>query len=161
MASGGDRRERLDHAFMPASGLALAGRALSHVRDWMRVPPELRRVHDVIFSQALISKPYTLVWLGQAHYHYRLTRPHQYETFNLPVPPGLDSQEKDAASEAAIAFLSKLDEEGRRQFEARFGIDASLLPDRGGVRKAVAIAHERRGVFVRRANGTYEVVAPL
>lgn|GEM_PF-3894842 len=148
-------------AFMPAGGLALAGRALAHVRDWMRVPPELRRVHDVIFSQALISKPYTLVWMAQAHYHYRMTRAHQYESFGVPVPPDLGTAEKDEAAETAIRLLSRLDEAGRRELESRFGIDAGKLPDRDGVRDAVANAHQRRGVFVRRDTGKFEVVAPL
>jgi hypothetical protein len=147
--------------FMPASGMALAGRALEHVEFWRRIPPDLRLVHDVIFSQALISKPLSLVWMGQGRYHYRLTRPDQYKRHDLMVPPGLKAEEKDSGNETAIRILSGLDDAGRRAFDAQFGIRVEMLPDHGGLREAVSKAHLRRGVFARDAAGKYGIVAPL
>ncbi len=147
--------------FMPASGLALAGRALAHVEDWKRVPHDLRRVHDVFFSQALISRPYTLVWLARALYHYRLTHAAQYDRYNLAVPPGLDAEAKVEGNETAIEFLRTLDEAGRRDLEAGFGIRIESVPTRDRIRQAVAQAHQHRGALVRRDGGRYEIVAPL
>lgn len=146
--------------FMPASGLALAGRALAHVEDWTRIPKVLSRVHDVFFSQALISRPYVLAWLARALYHYRLTHAHQYDRFNLPAPATLESDAKVEGNEAAIAYLSKLDEAGRRGLEARFGIRMDLVPEQERVRQAVAEAHKRRGTVVRRDLSRYEILLP-
>ncbi|MDF1791186.1 MAG: hypothetical protein P1U88_04705 [Thalassobaculaceae bacterium] len=146
--------------FMPASGLALAGRGLDHVGDWTRVPKALSRVHDVFFSQALISRPYVLAWLGQALYHYRLTHAHQYERFNLAVPYDLESDAKVEGNETAIAFLSKLDDAGRRALEAKFGIRIELVPEQGKVRQAVATAHNKRGALVRGKDGQYGIFVP-
>lgn len=147
--------------FMPASGLALAGRALAHAGDWKKVPHELRRVHDVFFSQALISRPYTLAWLARALYHYRLTHAVQYERYNLPMPADLDAEAKVEGNETAIEYLKNLDEAGRRALEAQFGIRIELIPERDRLRQFVAQAHERKGALVRRDDGRYEIVAPL
>lgn len=147
--------------FMPSSGMALAGRALTHAGDWTRIPKVLSRVHDVFFSQALMSHPYLLAWMGQALYHYRLTHAHQYELYNLPVPADLDAAAKVAGNEAAIAYLSRLDDAGRRKLEASVGIRIELVPERERVRRAVAEAHKRRGALVRRAEGDFGIVAPL
>lgn len=147
--------------FLPARGLALAGRALDHVGDWTRVPKVLSRVGDLFLSQALISRPYVVVWLGQALYHFRLTDRDQYERYNLPIPASLDRVAEIAPNDAAIDFLSGLDEAGRRKLEAEFGIRVDLVPQRDKVRQAVAEAHKRRGALVRRADGAFGIAAPL
>lgn len=148
-----------EYVFLPAGGLALAGDALAQSGLWTGIPRRLNRVHDLIFSQALLSLPLAAAWLTEGRYHYRLTRAIQYLRNNLEPPAEMASAEKSGEEDDAKSYLASLDADQRRQMEIDLGIDIEKVPKRGFLQPLINEAASARGMVLRDRNFRYEVVA--
>jgi hypothetical protein len=144
--------------FLYAGGLALAGRALCHVEDWVRIPPELARMHDQLFAWMLFSGPYRISWLLKPSYLYRVTSPDLIEKWRLTATNRSGAEKKKQDTDAAIHWRD-LGVSGRQAFAAELGIDRLRVPSREAVMQAINPVRHSDGVVLRQGNLSFAFVA--
>ncbi|MBT6137958.1 MAG: hypothetical protein HOH65_10830, partial [Rhodospirillaceae bacterium] len=143
--------------FLYAGGLALTGRALRHVEDWLRIPIELARMHDQLVAWILFSGPYRISWLLEPSYLYRVTSVDLSERWGLTQKNGPGAEKKKRDTETATHWRD-LGANGRRALAAELGIDRSRVPSHETVMQAINPVRYQDGIVLRQNDLSFAFV---